>query len=95
MPHPELIWEGAILLKNYTIGDKVVQLRTESNATNVKEIAIKNEQDLPPLRNPAILIGQNDLTALSYLHEPGVLHNLEVRYVDQCIYIPIYLFKQM
>uniref|UniRef100_A0A1A9ZNL1 Uncharacterized protein n=1 Tax=Glossina pallidipes TaxID=7398 RepID=A0A1A9ZNL1_GLOPL len=33
--------------------------------------------DLPPLRNPAILIGQNDLTSLSYLHEPGVLHNLK------------------
>jgi hypothetical protein len=25
---------------------------------------------LPPLRNPDILIGQNDLTALSYLNEP-------------------------
>lgn len=44
-----------------------------------KELNIKNEKDLPHLRNPAILIGQNDLTALSYLHEPDVLHNLEVR----------------
>ena len=25
---------------------------------------------LPPLRNPDILIGENDLTALSYLNEP-------------------------
>ena len=32
-----------------------------------------------PLRNPDILIGENDLTSLSYLHEPAVLHNLEVR----------------
>ena len=30
-------------------------------------------------RNPDILIGENDLTSLSYLHEPAVLHNLEVR----------------
>lgn len=37
---------------------------------------------LPPLRNPNILVGENDLTALSYLHEPAVLHNLKVRFVD-------------
>lgn len=79
VPHPELIWEGAVLQENYTEGDKFVQLLTESNVR--KEITLKTVQDLPPLRNPAILIGQDDLTALSYLHEPGVLHNLEVRYV--------------
>ena len=32
-------------------------------------------------RNPDILIGENDLTSLSYLHEPAVLHNLRVRSV--------------
>ena len=37
---------------------------------------------LPPLRNPEILIGQNDLTALSYLNEPEVLYNLEVRFLN-------------
>ncbi|EOA96681.1 Myosin-Va, partial [Anas platyrhynchos] len=37
---------------------------------------------LPPLRNPDILVGENDLTALSYLHEPAVLHNLKVRFID-------------
>lgn len=50
-------------------------------------MSIKSENDLPHLRNPSILIGQSDLTALSYLHEPGVLHNLEVRFRDrQAIY---------
>lgn len=44
-------------------------------------IEIRTQHDLPLLRNPDILIGQNDLTALSYLHEPDVLHTLEVRYV--------------
>lgn len=39
-------------------------------------------KELPPLRNPNILVGENDLTALSYLHEPAVLHNLKVRFVD-------------
>ncbi|KAK3526293.1 hypothetical protein QTP70_022697 [Hemibagrus guttatus] len=37
---------------------------------------------LPPLRNPDILVGENDLTALSYLHEPAVLHNLRIRFMD-------------
>ena len=37
---------------------------------------------LPPLRNPNLLVGENDLTALSYLHEPAVLHNLKVRFTD-------------
>lgn len=40
---------------------------------------------LPPLRNPDILVGENDLTALSYLHEPAVLHNLRVRFVESKI----------
>ena len=28
------------------------------------------------------MIGENDLTSLSYLHEPAVLHNLAVRFID-------------
>lgn len=36
---------------------------------------------LPPLGNPEILEGENDLTALTFLHEPAVLHNLRVRFL--------------
>ena len=47
----------------------------------------KGQSELPPLRNPDILIGENDLTSLSYLHEPAVLHNLAVRFIEnQAIY---------
>lgn len=46
-------------------------------------VAIKSNADLPPLRNPDILIGANDLTSLSYLHEPSVLYNLRVRFLQQ------------
>jgi myosin-5 len=35
---------------------------------------------LPP-KNPDFLEGCPDLTALSYLHEPAVLHNLRLRYM--------------
>lgn len=37
---------------------------------------------MPFLRNPDILIGANDLTSLSYLHEPSVLYNLRVRFLQ-------------
>lgn len=48
--------------------------------------------DLPPLGNPDILEGENDLTALSFLHEPAVLHNLRVRFLD---YSSIYTYCGM
>jgi len=34
------------------------------------QITIKDKSGLPNLRNPEILIGENDLTSLSYLNEP-------------------------
>jgi len=35
------------------------------------KIKVKTPDNLPPLRNPDILLGENDLTSLSYLHEPA------------------------
>lgn len=32
----------------------------------------------PELRNPDVLVGVEDLTELSYMHEPGVLNTLQV-----------------
>jgi myosin-5 len=43
---------------------------------------IRNVGDFPHLVNPDILLGENDLTKLSYLHEPAVLHNLKTRFTD-------------
>lgn len=34
-------------------------------------MTVKDSNSLPPLKNPDILIGENDLTSLSYLHEPA------------------------
>ena len=48
----------------------------------VMTLAIFDTDDLPPLVNPDILLGETDLTRLSYLHEPAVLHNLKMRFVD-------------
>lgn len=53
------------------------------------QYALRSPSDLPPLRNPDILEAENDLTALSFLHEPAVLHNLRVRFLD---YSSIYTY---
>uniref|UniRef100_A0A8C3IY21 Myosin VA n=1 Tax=Chrysemys picta bellii TaxID=8478 RepID=A0A8C3IY21_CHRPI len=71
----------AELLKDYKQGDKVIQLRLEEGK-ELEYCLDPKTKELPPLRNPDILVGENDLTALSYLHEPAVLHNLRVRFID-------------
>lgn len=78
IPNASTVWEGAELVADFNEGDKQLKIITDNGDSRI--IEIRDEQhDLPLLRNPAILIGQNDLTALSYLHEPDVLHTLEVR----------------
>ncbi|XP_050073339.1 unconventional myosin-Va isoform X4 [Anopheles maculipalpis] len=85
IPHPETVWEGAVVAVDYKQDDKQLKLVTDRGVEHT--VQLQSAADLPPLRNPAILIGQNDLTALSYLHEPDVLYNLEVRFCDrQAIY---------
>ncbi|XP_058836373.1 unconventional myosin-Va isoform X2 [Topomyia yanbarensis] len=81
IPHPENVWQGAVVLRDYKEGSSTLELITDRQVKHT--VQLKSKNDLPPLRNPAILIGQNDLTALSYLHEPDVLYNLEVRFCDR------------
>ena len=83
--HPEKIWESAVLLEDYKANHETVTVHTdESNQKKV--LQIKSDADLPPLRNPDILIGENNLTSLSFLHEPAVLYNLQIRFQRRCIY---------
>ncbi|XP_012234909.1 unconventional myosin-Va isoform X2 [Linepithema humile] len=85
VPHPEKVWEGAVLLENYKQNQPTLRVHTEeSNQTRTLEI--KSDVDLPPLRNPDILIGENNLTSLSFLHEPAVLYNLQIRFQRHSIY---------
>ncbi|XP_060116278.1 unconventional myosin-Va isoform X2 [Heteronotia binoei] len=81
IPDPEVVWKSAELLKDYKRGDKVLHLKLEDGKDLEYKLDPKTKE-LPPLRNPDILVGENDLTALSYLHEPAVLHNLKVRFID-------------
>uniref|UniRef100_A0A8C4HSV0 Myosin VAb n=1 Tax=Dicentrarchus labrax TaxID=13489 RepID=A0A8C4HSV0_DICLA len=92
LPDAAEVWKSAELIKDYTPGDLTLTLRLDDGTVRQanalygnKELEYKIDSqanNLPPLRNPNILVGENDLTALSYLHEPAVLHNLKVRFVD-------------
>ncbi|XP_053573457.1 unconventional myosin-Vc [Bombina bombina] len=81
IPDPDEVWKSAEITKDFKIGDNVLQLRLE-DGTDLKYPVDPGKLILPPLRNPDILVGENDLTALSYLHEPAVLHNLKVRFME-------------
>uniref|UniRef100_A0A9J8CU64 Myosin VC n=1 Tax=Cyprinus carpio carpio TaxID=630221 RepID=A0A9J8CU64_CYPCA len=86
IPDAEHVWQSAEILTDFKPGETVLELQLE-DGTSAKfdhSVNIRGEK-LPPLRNPDILVGENDLTALSYLHEPAVLHNLKVRFVESKI----------
>lgn len=78
IPDPDHVWKGAEVIKSLE-GD---QLTVECDDGEQILLSIKKPEDLPPLRNPDILLGENDLTSLSYLNEPEVLYNLQVRFVN-------------
>ncbi|KAJ1659930.1 Myosin type-2 heavy chain 1 [Dispira simplex] len=67
-------------LKFETVTGKTVQLSVTTADIEAKKA------DLPPLCNPPILEGIDDLTHLSHLHEPAVLHNIRTRYAQHNIY---------
>lgn len=49
---------------------------------SLQALAYPIEFQLPPLCNPDCLSGADDLVALSYLHEPAVLHSLRRRFLE-------------
>uniref|UniRef100_A0A8D2M4E1 Myosin VB n=1 Tax=Zonotrichia albicollis TaxID=44394 RepID=A0A8D2M4E1_ZONAL len=81
IPDPDEVWRSAEIIKDYKEGDKSLQLKLEDETLYEYPIDPPGSE-LPFLRNPDILVGQNDLTGLSYLHEPAVLHNLKVRFLE-------------
>uniref|UniRef100_A0A8C3VB28 Myosin VC n=1 Tax=Catharus ustulatus TaxID=91951 RepID=A0A8C3VB28_CATUS len=79
IPDNEEVWQSAEITKNYKAGDRFLHVQLEDGTELSYPV---DPAALPPLRNPDILVGENDLTALSYLHEPAVLHNLKIRFVE-------------
>ncbi|XP_034387321.1 unconventional myosin-Va isoform X2 [Cyclopterus lumpus] len=87
IPDPDAVWVSGLLLQDYNPGEKHLLLQL-SDGTEA-QYPVVSPSDLPPLGNPDILEGGNDLTALSFLHEAAVLHNLRVRFLD---YSSIYTY---
>ncbi|XP_076020417.1 unconventional myosin-Vb isoform X2 [Genypterus blacodes] len=81
IPDPEDVWKAAEITRDYKEGEHILHLKLEDESPLEYPIGAK-DKTLPLLRNPDILVGENDLTALSYLHEPAVLHNLKVRFLE-------------
>ncbi|XP_026153683.1 unconventional myosin-Vb isoform X2 [Mastacembelus armatus] len=81
IPDPEDVWKAAEITRDYREGEPVLHLKLEDE-TPLEYVIGPKSNPLPFLRNPDILVGENDLTALSYLHEPAVLHNLRVRFLE-------------
>ncbi|KAF7656344.1 hypothetical protein LDENG_00042780 [Lucifuga dentata] len=84
IPDADHVWKSAEILKDFHFGDNILKLLLEDGTEHDYPVD-PSKPLLPPLRNPDILVGENDLTALSYLHEPAVLHNLKVRFVESKI----------
>ncbi|KAJ8374528.1 hypothetical protein SKAU_G00051080 [Synaphobranchus kaupii] len=87
VPDPEAVWASASLLQDFSPGDGHLLLQLIDGRE--VQYSLSPSSGLPPLGNPDILEGENDLTALSFLHEPAVLHNLRVRFLD---YSSIYTY---
>ncbi|KAF7668363.1 hypothetical protein LDENG_00016100 [Lucifuga dentata] len=87
IPDPDAVWVSAQLLQDYSPGEKHLLLQLSDGRE--AHYPVVSPSDLPPLGNPDILEGENDLTALSFLHEPAVLHNLRVRFLE---YSSIYTY---
>ncbi|XP_053208161.1 unconventional myosin-Va-like [Panonychus citri] len=80
-PDTGQVWKLAFIKENYVPENKILIVTDEDHQEIT--LTIESVDKLPPLRNPDVLIGANDLTSLSYLHEPAVLYNLRVRFLDQ------------
>ncbi|KAK9467430.1 P-loop containing nucleoside triphosphate hydrolase protein [Lipomyces arxii] len=82
-------WIGSVIATKTVEGDSVTLGLTLDNGTTTsvtcKECDLENENNpiLPPLRNPPALEANEDLTNLSFLNEPSVMHAIRKRYEQE------------
>ncbi|KAF9081470.1 Myosin type-2 heavy chain 1 [Mortierella sp. AD031] len=86
-------WISAVLAtKDVAADGKVTLTFVDDNgkdhvfSSTLAKIKESNDGNLPPMRNPPLLEGTEDLTNLSYLNEPAVLSNIKTRYSHCNIY---------
>ncbi|KAH8024112.1 hypothetical protein HPB51_021733 [Rhipicephalus microplus] len=83
LPDPAAVWKAAEIVKGFD--GKTLEVEDEDKQGAV--LTIDTPEKLPPLRNPEILIGGNDLTSLSYLHEPAGIVLVAINPYEE---LPIY-----
>ncbi|CAB4255321.1 similar to Saccharomyces cerevisiae YAL029C MYO4 One of two type V myosin motors (along with MYO2) involved in actin-based transport of cargos [Maudiozyma barnettii] len=79
--------------------EQLIEIETQQSPSDLERLSsidtistIKNgslppqQEELPVLRNPSMLESTHDLTSLSYLNEPAVLHAIKSRYSEGNIY---------
>lgn len=91
VPDKEEGWIGAEVTAHEVAGDgnHVLKLMLEDGRIHeikAKDLNDESDPKLPALRNPPILEATEDLTSLSYLNEPAVLHAIKQRYSQLNIY---------
>lgn len=91
LPDKEQGFVAAQVTANERLSNGKIRLALELEDGETKELLLasldeEKEKLLPPLRNPPILEAAEDLTSLSYLNEPAVLHAIKVRYAQLNIY---------
>ncbi|KAI9202954.1 P-loop containing nucleoside triphosphate hydrolase protein [Polychytrium aggregatum] len=86
-------WSIATLQSNVVDGDKLtLSFRLDATgkeftfSSSLSKLAAEKFAGLPPLKNPPMLEGTDDLATLSYLHEPAVLDGVRIRYAQEQIY---------
>lgn len=88
-PDDKLGWVGTTV-KSCKLNNNQyeIQLKNDDDDSifNVTTKSIEEEDSKFPLRNPPILEASEDLTSLSYLNEPAVLHAIKLRYSQLNIY---------
>ncbi|KAF9309713.1 Myosin type-2 heavy chain 1 [Podila horticola] len=83
---------AALTTKDVAADGKVTLTFVDDNgkdhvfSSTLAKIQEANNTNLPPMRNPPLLEGTEDLTNLSYLNEPAVLSNIKTRYSHCNIY---------
>lgn len=89
-PDDKLGWIGVTVKSIGQDGNShVIELQNDLDKEEVFSVKTDNlaeENSKFPLRNPPILEASEDLTSLSYLNEPAVLHAIKVRYSQLNIY---------
>ncbi|KAG4097651.1 hypothetical protein H8356DRAFT_1308897 [Neocallimastix lanati (nom. inval.)] len=90
-PDPTKGFVPGTVLSNEEINGKIkivfdIEGREEKHELLLTKEEMQQGKNLPHLRNPPVLEGIDDLTLLSHLHEPAVLHNVKLRYSQEQIY---------